>query len=149
MLHFDERNEFAALLDMMLIILCINLDEDFKWLSFQQLLDASYASSHRKFETLKVIFKKKTISIIRIFLPASSSYKKDHESLQNCPELQKKIRAERGGGPWLNLKLILVIRILDIFTLKLLSNFKKCQRQFCLFKFKGWQVLCRAEGHDW
>ena len=32
-----------------------------------------------------------------------------------------------------------------IFTLKLLSNFKKCQRQFCLFKFKGWQVLCREE----
>ena len=148
MLHFDERNEFAALLDTMLIILCINLDEDFKWLSFQQLLDASYASSHRKFETLKVIFKKKTISIIRIFLPLRHIKRimGPFKIVLNC---KKKIRAECGGGPGLNLKLILVIRVLDIFTLKLLSNFKKCQRQFCLFKFKGWQVLCRAEGHDW
>ena len=84
MLHFDERNEFAALL-----IICINLDEDFKWLSSLPLLLVflpTYASSHRKFETLKVIFKKKTISIIRIFPP----YKKDQGVPLKLPQIALK-----------------------------------------------------------
>ena len=46
----------------------------------------TYASSHRKFETLKVIFKKKTISIIRIFPP----YKKDHGVPLKLPQIALK-----------------------------------------------------------